>query len=301
MADSARGIGGAGCAVLFGLPFLATGVGVTWYAVHQHLAGARPEDAPWWILGGIGIVFGAAGLFVMAQGIASAVSAWRTERRMLAHPNEPWRGDFAWDRRYGHDTTTARGLLGGLVFLVVLCLFLAPFNWWAWHGREVPVILFVAFFDLLPIGVVIGYLGVVNHRLKYGRPRLALDRFPFFLGEELSARLVAPRALRNCQSVTVTLRQVDVAAQVHATSDPAQVARNRGAAYTDSVKHDRVRDVLEDGALPIRFALPADGNETWLGHTPPRHWEIEVHGEAPGQDFRRTFYVPVYRRRRATA
>ncbi len=46
--------------------------------------------------------------------------------------------------------------------------------------------------------------------------------------------------------------------------------------------------------LPIELPLPRGPYETRLADHAPRHWELEVRGEARGVDFGAMFLLPVY-------
>jgi hypothetical protein len=46
--------------------------------------------------------------------------------------------------------------------------------------------------------------------------------------------------------------------------------------------------------LPIAIRLPLGPHETRLADRPPRYWELEVHGAAPGVDFDAISLLPVH-------
>lgn len=301
---SAAPTGGVALAV-FGLPFLAAGVGITWYAVRRHLAGAPAQDAPWWVVGAAGLCFGGAGFGMLVSGLGGALRRVVHERRLLRSLDAPWRADFRWNRREAPRSDKPHSLAyrvaASLWFLVVAAGFLAPFHFWASQTQEAGsfvALLFVAGCDLVLIAALVwGAVSVVLHGLRYGRPRLLFERFPFFVGEEVAVRFVAPRALRKCRTLSFTLRLVE---EGGAGGGDGQAAAARELYADVQTFGPEVKDLVEDGALPLRFRIPADAGATWLGHDPPRYWDLEVKGEAPGLDLHRRFLVPVYERRGAS-
>ena len=46
--------------------------------------------------------------------------------------------------------------------------------------------------------------------------------------------------------------------------------------------------------LELRFDLPSHVPGCALSERPPRYWELEVTGQAPGIDYGGSFLVPVY-------
>src|SRR6476660_6284695 len=62
---------GGGCLIIFGLPFIAVGVGVSLIALgYLPVASSRGQNAPLWLLGAFGAVFSLAGLGVAWMGLS---------------------------------------------------------------------------------------------------------------------------------------------------------------------------------------------------------------------------------------
>ena len=181
---------------------------------------------------------------------------------------------------------------------MILALFLVPFNWIAfsprsgihWSGR----ILFVAVtgvFDVLTV-IVAGYALYLGwRRARFGPVFLRFERFPS-RPRHVGAR-VAPRApaagraagwRRPCAaSRSATWRT--------ATRPPPRASR---CGRTRCRSSPRGASVGGSWNLPIGLRLPVGPYETRLAERPPRYWELDVRGEAPGVDFGATFLVPVY-------
>lgn len=51
---------------------------------------------------------------------------------------------------------------------------------------------------------------------------------------------------------------------------------------------------LAGSAGPVAFPLPPRARVTDMTAEHPRYWELEVHADTPGVDFRATYLVPVY-------
>src|SRR5262245_60190463 len=110
-----------GCALPFSLPFLAVGVFATRMGLRA-LQAPVDRDESTWMSGAIGILFGAAGLWIVSRGVANVIAQTTLRRRMARWPQEPWRWDHAWD-----STAAATGGFGeqvkGAVGVLLFALF----------------------------------------------------------------------------------------------------------------------------------------------------------------------------------
>lgn len=282
---------GGWCAVLFGLPF--AGGGVVMLLVAAGVIHAEGDDAPPWVLQAIGLVFLVSGLGFVLAGVAGYVRQARGAARAVHHPAEPWLADYPWDRD-GIGDDTPRRFLTSLAWTLFLGLFLSPFNYFAWKdaGAMGCFILLIVLFDLIAAAMLVQTLLYAVHELKYGRSRLRFERFPFFLGDALEARLHAGRSLHRYQTLSFTLRCVEES--VRSDGDGNKVVCHQ--VWADS--HELPPGEWSEGREPlIRFELPQGDHGTRLSARPPRYWELEVKADTPGLDYSATFLVPVYERR----
>ncbi len=279
-----------GCAIPFGLPFLAVGVFATRMGVRA-LVARVDRDEPTWILGAMGILFGAAGLWIISRGVANVIAQATLRRRMARWPQEPWRWDHSWD-----PTAAVTGGFGeqvqGAVGVLFFGLFLAPFNWLAWREFGIWVVV-VGLFDLILLAIV----GVLVYGFlrfaRYGKSRLRFATFPFFLGGSFEASLERAARLRSCRSVKVRLQCVEEMREPNGDSTKTVAY----SIYADERTLDpEAGGSADPSEMRIAFPLPkGEAFDTALQQRPPRYWELVVTAETPGVDYAATFLVPIYR------
>jgi hypothetical protein len=106
------------------------------------------------------------------------------------------------DSQFNAPRTVVAGT--GLVFLL-------PFNWWAFYSGKGPLV--VKIFVVIMDGALVVALGALAYQalraLKYGASRLRFERFPFFMGEELTVHWSTGRSLGGFRQVTFTLRCIE--------------------------------------------------------------------------------------------
>lgn len=299
--------------IAFGPMATIGGVIALLYAAGWVTAEASSPDTPPLIVGGVGALFLLLGLAGMIETTAMALWRARLSRRGRDHPDQPWLGDFDWS---SDGSRPDRGNSGGRMLFgaIIVTLFAVPFNYVAF-GREASDLsevegvigliarLFNAVGSSVSVvvaiavnAVVIGYFGYMLYlllrRMKYGGSRIAFSRFPFFLGRPLEASWRSDRPLGRYDRITFTLRCVE------------EELERQGPRHAQYVRYQRWADeyVVEGpgehrGGEPIAvtFLPPADAPPTEIQRDPPRYWEVEIHAETPGVDFRQTYLVPVYR------
>jgi hypothetical protein len=275
-----------GCAVLFGLPFLGAGVFIILLAAGRLPIEKQQPVPP--ALGALGLVFGGAGLWMIAHGISGFLRNAGVARRRRGRPDEPWHWDHPWDTAgasFGGLGVQVRGWIG----LVWFGLFAAPFNWIAWHERGVWMFA-AGILDLLVLaGVgfsVYAFLGWIQH----GRARLRYGSFPFFLGGPFEAFVEDADRLRGFRSITLRLRCVEEAFEYVNESNRVSCYQ----LYEDTQELTPATGSIAGEELRVAFALPRGDYGSRLGQHPPRYWELVVSADVPGIDYSATFLVPVY-------
>jgi len=278
-----------GCAVLFGLPFLGAGAFII--VASTGAFGKEGMHAPPWVIAAAGAVFFLAGLFIAVHGLRGLARRAALRARAERHSGEPWWADHVWDPREARFSALAKALksIPGLLFF---CLFLSPFNYFAFLSGEMPALAIgvVALFDLfLLIGVGALIHGILRG-LKYGSARFVFDRFPFQLGETVAGRVHSTLPIAAAL-IKVILRCVQ---EVYVTSGSGRNASTRIARHE---LHSQVLEV-EGGErvheIPVKFELPRGDLASKLAVQPPRYWELEVSAVTPGVDYHAVFLVPVY-------
>jgi len=282
--------------VLIGLPFVGVGLLLA-LVVAPRRSG---HDAPVEVIAAFGAVFFAAGAMLI---VAAARPLWRARRRarlLALHRAEPWRADFAWDRR-GIAGDAGRQAGAAFVAFAGIGAFLAVFGYaafgyldavrdgggvWLMRGG-------VAFFGLLLAVVLANALRLLAGRLKYGRGFLHFGRFPFLLGERADLRLAPPRHARGLRSLRVTLRCVEERIEDVKQGAERHISVVRWQLWADSRTVPATE--LAAGGLSLSYELPPDpALGTDLSATPPRYWELSADADAPGVEYAATFLVPVY-------
>ena len=89
---------GGGCAVLFGLPFLAVGVGAILFGlgvIHPQVTGG--EDMPPLVIVAFGSVFALAGAFMWTFGLLGIRARARQRRLAGEQFARAWFADYPWD------------------------------------------------------------------------------------------------------------------------------------------------------------------------------------------------------------
>ncbi len=295
--------GGGGSAgpwmgLLFGLLFIAVGTGVILLA-----AGVIPSDeanfhAPRWLVGVIGGLFAAAGSAVMSGGALAMYKQGLLKRDAVRYPDQPWLADYHWDTGGSRDDGNrqmTKAFMGAFFFTALM----VPFNWLIFFSNEsIPFFVhgIVLLFDVITLAIWCYAFYLLGRRVKYGDSRIIFDQFPFHLGEMLSVRWSPSRALGNYNRITFTLRCVE---EVEETTGSGKHRQTRVVPYQvwaeqfvvdQPGRHEGLYDV------PVAFLLPADGRPTKLSASPAEYWEIEIHADTPGIDFKANYLIPVYSR-----
>jgi hypothetical protein len=292
-----------GCLVLFGLPFIAVGVGATLVSLgYIPLASSRSQEAPAWVLSAFGAVFGMAGLGLAWMGLAGMARGHAARKRKEEHPLEPWYWDYDWDSRWS-ESGGLRGVFQAFLAFLFLSAFLSIFNWWAFFSDEGPwpVKLIVGLFDLIDLLVLWGAVYGLFQYFKYGKSRFHFARFPFRPGHSVEGGLEAGRAIAAAPSISLTLRYIE---EVMETRRPrGYVSPSRSKTTTQQVSYllHEVKQELNAAqfgnaelGIPIQIRLPAGEFSNRLAETPRRYWELEVKAETPGIDYAARFLLPVY-------
>jgi hypothetical protein len=232
---------------------------------------------------------------------------------MEDHPQEPWFGDYPWNRRgiRGDSRSNVGGCLAVIVVLILMLLpmivssvdddLLAALRADPWSvvksGDLGPLLVPAGLLAIPLLLLVITVVWAASHRAKYGRGELQFSSFPYFLGEPLEGRLRLRAPGGGFDRLTLVLRSVEERAEATTTGGRRSNTINVYQVWSQTRVLERAglpsgRDI----ELPVRFSPPLEGLETRLSGLPPRYWEVAAHGEAPGVDYKGHFLVPVYQR-----
>lgn len=248
-----------------------------------------------WIAGWFGVIFSWFGCSTVLYGWRGLRRERRAHTLRFTKPFEPWMQDHPWDATGANGKNAAhagRALYSGLAFAA----FLLPLH----------LLLFSDELDLLVVRIFLSFVTLISdlaillifwhgltllaRRIRYGAGRLRFERFPFFTGGELRARLSGVERLRDADTLTATLRFVKECAED--TGDSTWIVAYQLYAETQTInlRSPHANDI----EIALAFALPAGDYATELMKRPPRYWQLEVAAGVGKPAFRTTFIVPVY-------
>ena len=280
--------------VFFGLIFLGAGIFIVLVATDVIATDDSSIHVPRWVLGVAGGIFAAPGLAICINGVRGALRRRRLELRAQQNPDAPWLGDYEWNTTHSRDDGGGRAVKNFIV-AGFIGVFTVPFAYVGFFEDGAwPFAIGAVVMALVCLGVLWHAVYLVMRRLKYGGGRIEYDRFPLMLGSTLEARWTGTKPIGRYNRITFTLRCVEEQIEVRGSG------KNRSKQY---VRYQRWADTYEvEGpgehragqSIPLTFLPPGDLPTTELRRNPPRYWEVEIHADTPGVDFKQTYLVPVY-------
>ena len=280
--------------LLLALPFAGVGAWVTGIGTGVFAPQPGTSALPSWLVIVIGLIFSAIGLYLVAETLRSV---GRTALAKRLHGTAmPWLLDYSlWQQRAVHDevgwsayrSLAGAGAFGAFVAVLHMPILLEP------DPAELPVMLYVVLgiFDLITLGLLLHGLLLVARRLRYGRTRVRLNAFPFYVGQALDVVFEGGSALAGMEGLSATLRLVEEAVETHGHGKDRSTRLVCYQIYGD----ERAFDTDRQGKASLSFPLPAELPGNRLLDTPPTYWELEVRAARPGVDYVGTFLMPVYR------
>jgi hypothetical protein len=262
-------------------------------------------DFRWWAGVYAGAFAAVIGLGLLVHGLCDVRRMGRVSRLRAAHPNEPWRWDYAWDERGSYDDDVGRRARQFIAWGMGLLAMLAPMHWIGFAAfahapvymrvLALPFGLIAAIFDLVAVGLIAGGVTLILRRLKYGRGTALFARFPFRAGDRLELHVRAPAALPQHAVVTATLRCVQERYVTRETSDRERHTNIQCfEVYRDTAAAELLDSALAGRALRVTFSIPTDAQTTDLASRPCRYWEVDVEARTDGLNYGARFLVPVY-------
>ena len=282
--------------VILGSPFAGMGTYFLLMGLEKIDVDSSKVHAPMWVIAVCGLMFLLAGLSFIWHGIDGIRRKAKIKNVKITRAASPWLWDYEW-QALGTSDNKIKKVLRGLIMLVVVGTFLAPFHWWAFFSNEGPFMVkaMVVFFDLV-FGLGGGYYFLNNLvlYLKYGNSRLRFSDFPFYLGDKLSVVLVdLPAEINQLQ---LDLRCIE---EKYETRQRGDSNESRVVCY--QLHHEartlKGREVAPSGKLSLEWNLPGEPElASTLSERPARFWELEVKADTPGVDYHSRFLLPVYAR-----
>jgi hypothetical protein len=281
---------------IFGLPF--AGLGTFFFLMGLEKVEVDPSKvhAPMWIISVFGLLFLLAGLSFIWHGLDGIRRKAKIKDVKITRAASPWLWDYEW-QALGISDNKIKKVLRGLIMLIVVGTFLAPFHWWAFVSDEGSFMVkaMVVFFDMV-FGLGGGYYFLNNLALylKYGNSRLRFSNFPFYLGDTLSVILVGlPSEINQLQ---LDLRFIE---EKYERRGSGQNKQSRVVCYQlyHQARTLQGREASPSGKLSLEWDLPNQADlTTALSERPARFWELEVKADTLGVDYHSRFLLPVYAR-----
>jgi hypothetical protein len=279
--------------VLFGIPFLAAGVGINLLAfgvipVHRYV--------PSWVISVFGDMFLLSGLLFLIHGLHGITRKSRYLSAAAERPGEPWLYDFPWSQE-GIAFSAFRDMPLRLLATLFVAAILVPF---VWMGLNIPgkgsFLIFSLPFPLVMLRFWYQWTQQLARQLRYNNRFLSYDDFPYFLGGALRARLRAPHHISEIDALTITLRCVQerYITTVRGNERETQVVCYELYKDVTTLTRERLAGYA-GGEIPVEFRLPAGQPATSLASTPPVYWEIEARGQSGKISYESYFLVPVYK------
>ena len=283
-------------AILFGAAFLIMGspilaIGMEWMDYPK-----SSIYAPLWVIGVVGGLFVACGVWLMLHGAKGLRRLWNMAHGKQQLPDSSWLWDYPWHAR-GSTDNKIKDSLSSMVALVVFGAFLAPFNWIAFvsHSGGLFWQIFTGIFDVIVLlGVGSYLLKNLGQVLTFGNGKVSFQDFPFYLGQKM--HLTIERLPEDLTNVQLDLRCIEEAYEIREREGGR---KRESIVVCYQIYHDaqtiRGEQVNETGALRCAWDLP---NDTHLTSTPSerpaKFWELEVQGERPGMNYHSHFLLPIY-------
>jgi len=285
---------GAGCLLLFLLPFAAVGV-VTGYQAVRFAAAGDWEQAGFMSI--FALTFGGVGI----GGIVGANVGRRklAERAALEarHPDAPWlwRSDWA----AGRIEDSNRGTMWfAWAFAGFWNLVSLPGAWVALRtvlngGEKVALVALI--FPLVGLGLLVWAVQATLRYRRYGVSVLELRTVPGVVGRSLAGVVRTTSPLHPAGGVDARLTSI------------RRITRGSGKnrSTSETILWEEARQVSGEPSrtaqgmttsIPVDFALPRDAAP--CDSADPRDrvvWRLRVEASVPGVDYQSTFEVPVFR------
>jgi hypothetical protein len=280
---------GAGCLILFSLPFTLCGGFVIFQALRQPWK--MPESL---LLAGFGSVFLLAGLGISAAGWFGSKSAAAEAARKQQFPDQPWmwRDDWAAGhiKEYGGAQTIA------------IWVFAIIWNAISWPVAMIirpeiekgnKVVLFALLFPLVGIFLFIAAIRQTIQRMKFGKSICHIDSIPIKPGHRFRGELELRTDLSPQSGYRFQLTNIRAV-----TSGSG---KNRSTHESTLWEDERIVD--PSGAMrspvgtrvPFELIVPPDAQTTDATDSNDRYyWRLSASADLPGVDYEATFELPVF-------
>ena len=237
------------------------------------------------------VLFGGAGVGLMAAGVYGARKLEREQALAAQHPDEPWLQNEHWaDGRIPSSTKAA--VIASAIFAGVWNLISMPVIIFARDQIFDPdnrVALVALVFPVVGIGLAVWAVKSFARWLKFGESILELSTVPGVIGGPLAGTIRTSSAIRPESGFDVTLSSVH---RYRSGSGKNRSTREKVLWQ----KSYRVGLDRSGAGIPIAFHVPYECEPTDVSDSDNRHlWKLEVEADVAGVDYHAEFEVPVFR------
>jgi hypothetical protein len=274
---------GAGCLMLFGLPFAGFGLFAAFKCV-QEIAADNLKSGLFLLL--FAVVFCGVGFGLMVFARWGAKFGRRQDRLKELQPNEPWRWREDWAR--GEVKSSAKGLL---VFVWIFAFFWNAISAGAAFAalneqRKSPALLLAGIFPLIGVGLLVWAIRQTIRWRRFGESTLKLNTVPGVIGGTLAGMIHTTQSMQDAEDIRLRLTCVERDRSGENTSERLR---------WEDEKH-LLPTALQTGGIPVLFHIPFDCQPTaTLPSTDSIVWQLEAQAKLPGADYQAHFEVPVFK------
>jgi hypothetical protein len=282
------GNAGAGCLIVFGLPFFLIGA----FLAEQAIFGTVQKSSDRLPMACGGLLFAAVGAAIIMGGIWAVRSARRTRALRDAQPDQPWLWNSDWAAGAIPDSAG--------VGAIALWVFALLWNGLSWpitilamrEARRDPKVFLVLIFPAVGLAILWGAIYQTLRRMKFGRSVLELETLPGCVGGWLAGTIqtAAPLAPESLHLSLRCIRRTTTGSgkQRHTSESVLWEAEQSLTGKLDLGKHG-------GNAIPVSFQIPARCRPTeQIASRDEILWRLRAHAAVPGADYAADFLVPVF-------
>ncbi|MGV6853147.1 MAG: DUF3592 domain-containing protein, partial [bacterium] len=243
------------------------------------------------------LVFGGAGFGLIYYAYYSKKKNAQKASLMQSSPEQPWKWDSQWQgKEISPNTKSSMFAIGifalfwNIIAIPSGVIVLLDTSKW----KHDPFVLLVLLFPLIGIALISSFVFMLVRHKRYKATRLVLRKLPVRRGERFKASIVVPSHIAAEKGYKITLTAWK---SIWVRGNKGGRSRRRETIWQQDVflKSETYPWDKSRTQLDFEFLIPTDIPET---NDPDEDihydWDLEVHADIPGIDFKLTFPVPVF-------
>lgn len=275
---------GAGCLILFAVPFAGFGVFALVLGVRE-LSRGKVKDGLF--LGMFGLVFSGVGFGLMAAAVYGARNSKKQQALQQSHPDEPWRWRTDWA-----EGRIEAGTRAAVLFPWIFALFWNGVSSGVWFvlprelARGNRLVLIALLFPLIGVGLLIWAVRATIRFRRFGKSFFELASTPVPIGGQIAGLISTQHPLEDAESVKLRLACVRREQSGDSTTEHLLWEDEK------TLEADAIRTT---GGIPVFFNIPADAQPASPTLSLPRViWRLQASAKVPGVDYAAQFELPVF-------